>query len=53
MSHATIGSVLSITENPQQDKKSLLCLWEADGKLQCVLAFQYISSSKALNAPFS
>lgn len=43
MTHATFCSVLSIAENPQQDKKNLLCLWEADGKLQRVLSFQYVS----------
>lgn len=42
MTHATICLVLSIAENPQQDKKNLLCLWEVDGKLQRVLSFQYI-----------
>lgn len=43
MTHATFCSALSIAENPQQDKKNLLCLWEADGKLQRVLSFQYVS----------
>lgn len=38
----TICLVLSAAENPQQDKKDLLCLWEADGELHRELLFKYI-----------